>query len=80
MRKNGVDVPSTNSEVILLNSYLQSRVVPAWNFMVRMNAGDYFQVMWSSADINAEILAIPPQVNPTRPAVPSLILTVQQAA
>lgn len=87
LRKNGVSIndaaanlPDTNSQVVLTNNGISSRVVAAWNFMLPLEAGDYVQFMWSSADPTIEILAVPPQSAPPRPAIPSLIVTVQQVA
>jgi hypothetical protein len=53
-------------------------VISAWNFVIDMNAGDYLQLMWSSTTTDMEMSSIPPQTSPTRPATPSLIVTMVQ--
>lgn len=75
LRVNNVDAAWTNTEVTISST---QRLVAAWNFMIALEAGSYFEVMYSSADIRTEILAKPAQTGPTRPGIPSVILTVQQ--
>jgi hypothetical protein len=75
LRQNGADVAWSNTNITLDAT---KRSVAAWNFMISVNAGDYVQLMWSTPDVNMRILAGAAGTNPTRPAIPSLILTVQQ--
>lgn len=75
LRVNNVDVPWTNTEVTISST---QRLVAAWNFMIHMDSDQYFQLMYSSSDINTKILAIPEKTGPTRPGIPSVIVTVQQ--
>lgn len=75
LSKNGTNVPDTDTEITLSGS---SRSVAAWNFLVSANAGDYYELYWSSPDLNVQMLYQGPNTNPTRPAIPSIILTVQQ--
>jgi hypothetical protein len=75
LRQNGVDVPWSNTNITLDAT---RRSVAAWNFIISANAGDYVQLMWSTPDVNMRILAAVSGTNPVRPAIPSLILTVQQ--
>lgn len=76
LAKNGEPVSNTNTTVSLDKK--QTRYVAAWNFMVSLNANEYVELMWYSAQANAQIHYVPAQTNPTRPAVPSLILTINQ--
>jgi hypothetical protein len=48
--------------------------VAAWNFVLVMEAGDYFELAWEAADTNVVI----PYVAATGniPAIPSIIMTV----
>ncbi len=78
LAKNGVNVPNSNSQVVLTGSSTASRTVPAWNFMIELAAGDYLELKWSSPDTNIALLSAIAQSNPSRPAIPSLIVTVQQ--
>lgn len=41
-------------------------------------AGDYFEVAWSSTHAGVQLLAIPAAVGPVRPADPSLIVVVKR--
>jgi hypothetical protein len=74
IRKGGVDVPETNTKLTVQSN--NPYVVAAWNFFVNSSNGDEYQLMWatnnSSIQIEYEI------ANSIHPAVPSIILTVQQ--
>lgn len=74
--KNGIDVEWTNTRVTVHGN--DGKAVPSWNFMLSMGAGDYLEFHWSSPDANMRILALPAQTGPTRPSIPSIILTAQQ--
>jgi hypothetical protein len=76
LSKNGTNVPSTNTQLTLQTQ--SAKQVAAWNFYVQATAGDYFQIFWSSPDTGMRLLAVGTQTGPTRPAVPSVILTVNQ--
>jgi hypothetical protein len=71
LRKNSVNVPWTNTIIDVNNN--NGKAVAAWNFIIEPSAGDYYELMWFSTDTSMRILAQP--VN-SRPAVPSIILTV----
>ena len=74
LRKNGANVADTNSRISL--NVNDQHVVPAWNFVLPLTAGDYIELAWSSADTTVLAEYDPPATSPTRPAVPSIILTV----
>jgi hypothetical protein len=69
------DLPDTNTNLLMGSTV---KFVAAWNFLVEVQAGDQIQLMWYSADDTMTVLYLPPQTDPSRPAVPSTILTVQQ--
>lgn len=75
LRRNGVDVPISNSEITITASLHQ---VATSNYIIDLAAGDYVQLMYSSADIATRIEAIAPQTSPTRPAGPSVTLAITQ--
>jgi hypothetical protein len=52
-----------------------SAIVAAWNFFATAGAGDYYQLMWSTADTHIRLLASTPSYGP---AIPSVILTVNR--
>jgi hypothetical protein len=77
LRKNGVDVPDTNTEFALNTN--NSAGVMAWNFMMTLAPNDYIELPWYSADDHIYFRAETPSLpNGTGPNVPSVILTVQQ--
>jgi hypothetical protein len=78
LRKNGVDIPDTAGKVVLTGSANASPIVAAWNYLLDLAGGDYVQLMWSTSNNNAIIIAEGP-VAP-HPGVPSSILTVTQQA
>ncbi len=71
-RINGVNVPDSASKVVIDGP--NSEIIPAWNFVLVMEAGDYFELAWESADVNV-IISYEAASN-NRPATPSIILTV----
>lgn len=68
-------VPWTNTSVAV-SATLKN--VAAWNFVIELQANDFVQIMWSSPDANMRLLSQPTTTNPTRPATPSVIVTVTQ--
>ena len=77
LRKNGIDIPATSTDVTIEGN--NTKIVPAWNFLVSATANDYFQIMVSATDSNCEIYFSGARTSPIRPALPSLIVTVTQA-
>lgn len=69
---NGTSV--TQSATKLTMSGSSNAYVAAWNFVIRMSAGDYFRLMWSTSDTNVQIAAV--AASAPVPAIPSVILTV----
>jgi hypothetical protein len=72
LRVNGVDVANSASQVRLKSS--DGELVAAWNFLQRLKANDYIQLMWSVSDTSVQILA--QAAAAPVPAIPSVILTV----
>lgn len=71
-RINGVNVPNSATKVVIDGP--NSEIVPAWNFVLVMESGDYFELAWQSADTDVVIRAEAAASN--YPAIPSIILTV----
>jgi len=71
-RINGINVPNSATKVVIDGP--NSEIVPAWNFVLVLQANDYFELAWQSSDIDVVI----PYVAATGniPAIPSIILTV----
>jgi len=74
LSKNGSSVPWTNTRLKLDGSNVYE--LAAWNFVETLNAGEYVQVMWGSADLNAQLIAIPSANTTMGIDVPSVIVTV----
>lgn len=71
LKKNGIVVPQSNTEVDLPNK--DYGYVAAWNFLLDLNAGDYIQLAWTSDDgVQIKANASPPY----GPAIPSVIATM----
>lgn len=71
-RVNGVNAANSAGKVNLSGN--DAAVIAAWNYVVELNAGDYFELVFSTDDIACQILALG-AVAPA-PAIPSVILTV----
>ena len=71
-RINGINVPNSATKIVIAGP--NDEVVPAWNFVLLMAAGDYFELAWQSADTDVIVLAEAAASN--YPAIPSIILTV----
>lgn len=72
LRVNGVNVANSAGKVRLKGT--DGELVAAWNFIQALNAGDYFELMWSVSDTSVQITSSA-AVAPV-PAIPSVILTV----
>jgi hypothetical protein len=71
-RINGVNVPNATTKIVIDGP--NDEVVPAWNFVLIMEAGDYFELAWQSSDTAVVILAEAAASNYS--AIPSIIMTV----
>jgi len=71
-RVNGVDIPYSATKIRIQGN--NAETVAAWNFVLPINAGDYFELMWSTDDTNCQIFAS--AASSPVPAIPSVILTV----
>jgi hypothetical protein len=72
LRKNGVNIPDSSTVIRIQGN--NTETVAAWNFLLKMNAGDYFELMWEVDDLGVQLLADP--ATAVHPAIPSIILTV----
>jgi len=71
-RLNGNNAANSATKVTLQGS--SAAAVAAWNFVLSMAAGDYFELVWSTDDTGCVIQADP--ASAPVPAIPSVILTV----
>ena len=74
LRKNGLNVPSSNGKVnVQANA---GYLLAAWNYFIKLNAGDYIELMWSTTSTAITLHAAP--LNAVHPETPSIILTINQ--
>lgn len=76
LAKNGNAVEDTNTQFFTPDR--KGIIVASWNFVVTLDAGDYVELMWYSADTNLYLSQLDPQEELGIPAVPSLIVTLTQ--
>lgn len=82
-RKNGTDIDNSNSKFHIparKSTGDPSYLIAALNFFVELNAGDYVELYWRASDTGVSIEYLAAQTSPTRPATPSVILTVNYIA
>lgn len=76
-RVDGADIPNSATDITIAGSNTQQ--VAAWNFLLPMNAGQYFELIWASDTTNVSLYYSAAQTSPyARPAIPSVIMTVAQ--
>ena len=71
-RLNGADVANSATRIRIQGN--NAETVAAWNFLVRMKAGDYFELAWAVDNTDCQITASGP-VAPN-PGIPSVLLSV----
>lgn len=74
LRKNGVDIPRTNSRVTLQGNPNETLVT--LNYILDLDSGDYVQVVFSSSDSSVGLVYHPVGTSPTRPELPSIIASI----
>jgi hypothetical protein len=74
--KNGSNIADSNSLFSLEGN--NDKLIAALNFMLELNANDYIEIAWHSTDLNMFLHHDVAGASPTRPATPSVIITVQQ--
>lgn len=85
LRKNGTDIPSTNSRFSLAqrkSAGNPSHLIATTPIMISLAANDYIQVMWHVTDVGVSMehfpaVAFSAGVTPAIPATPSAFVQVQ---
>ena len=72
LRLNGNNVAHSATKIVIDGP--NNEIVAAWNWVITMQAGDYFELAWQSPDTNVILLAAPASGN--IPEIPSVIITV----
>ena len=78
---NGNDIPNSATKVTVperKSSNIFGYAVAAWNIFLNMNSGDYVEIYWIKS--NAAITMEHDSITATHPAIPSVIVSIQQVA
>ena len=73
-RVNGTDIPNSATKLAIQGP--AAEIVAAWNFILELNANDYFELMWSTDNTGCHIsheVATSPV-----PAIPSVLMSVTE--
>jgi hypothetical protein len=82
-RKNGSDIANSNSRFAMSarkSTGDPSHLIAAMNFFIEMNANDYVEIMWRVTNTGVSLEQYGTSTSPTRPAIPSAIVTVSYIA
>jgi hypothetical protein len=71
-RVNGIDVPSSASQVQIQGN--NAEIFSAANYFFDLKPGDYMQIMWAVSDVSVQLQYFPAAA--PVPAIPSIIVTV----
>jgi hypothetical protein len=76
--KNTVNLDNSTTAVTVPKSHGggDGLLVTAWNYFVEVAAGDFVQILWSTPSSDVSLEYAGPATTPTRPAIPSVIITV----
>jgi len=74
IRKNGTDVPNSNTTIHLSGS--NAEVTVTVGFVLDLDAGDYLELVASTPSTNVQLVYHSVGSTPTRPAVPGVIATI----
>ena len=78
-RKNGTNIDKSNSRFGFAprkGAGDPFHTIAAMNFFVSMSANDYVEIMWRTTDVGVSIEQYAAGTSPTRPSVPSAIVTL----
>jgi hypothetical protein len=78
-RKNGTNIANSNSRFHpppRKSSGDPSHIIAALNFFIDMAANDYVEIVWRTENTGVSIEHFETSTSPTRPAVPSAIVTM----
>jgi hypothetical protein len=70
---NGTNLANTGGNITVNTN--SPYVIASWNYILTVNAGDYFELYWLADNQNIVMEAIQPD---STPGIPSVILTAQQ--
>jgi len=75
-RKNGNNISRSNSQIFMAKNS-NDKLIASWNYVdIFTGNTDYFEIAWSSTSNDVRMLSATGLTSPTRPDVPSLIVTM----
>ena len=77
------DVPASDSKysVISRHGNVNGHVIGCVNYVLKLAANDYLELIWSTTDVAAKIESLPAsESGPAHPSIPGIILTAVQVA
>jgi hypothetical protein len=80
---NGSDLANSATIVTVparKTSNIFGYMVAAWNIFLDLNSADYVQIFWLPSSTQVTLEHLPASVTPAYPAIPSIIVSVQQVA
>lgn len=80
LRLNGVDVPGSSGFVAVVGKHggINGHVLPSWNYLLSLSAGQYYELVWSTTSTSVTMPFIAAGNPP--PSTASAIFTVTQQA
>lgn len=80
LAKNGDDVADSCTDISVPAKHGDDNgaAVAAWNFFVELEPLEYVEIMWSTPDAKVTIPYVGERTTPVRPAVPSIIVTMNE--
>ena len=83
LRKNNSDVVASNSSFSIISSHggTDGHVIGCVNYVLKLAANDYLELIWSTASTAASIQTLPLATSgPAHPSTPGIICTAVQVA
>jgi hypothetical protein len=77
------DVPASDSKFSIISSHggVDGHVIGTVNYMLKLAANDYLELVWSTTNVAASIQSLPASASaPAHPSIPGIILTAAQVA
>ena len=78
IKLNGTDVVGSNGQVTVISKHgsVDGHILPAWNYLLELNANDHIQFYWATTSTLVSLQHAP--ANAIHPATASIIVTVTQ--
>ena len=80
---NGSDLANSATTITVPSrktSNIYGYAVAAWNIFLNLNSSDYVQIFWLPSSTQVTLEHLPASITPAYPAIPSIIVSVQQVA